>query len=126
MSNQFQSFDDFWPYYLREHGQSRTRAMHIAGTTLSMYCLLRAVTAVPFHERRGSSPLGWLAAAALAGYGPAWASHYFLEGNRPATFEHPLWSLMADLRMSWLWATGGLDDELRAARPRQIAARTRP
>jgi hypothetical protein len=118
MTKRFRSFDEFWPFYLREHGHSETRTLHIAGTTIGLACLLRALAAVPGaadRDGRHSGPVPWLVAAAVAGYGPAWVSHFFLEGNRPATFEHPLWSLLGDLRMSWLWATGGLDPELRTA-----------
>jgi hypothetical protein len=35
-----------------------------------------------------------------------------VEGNRPATFEHPVWSFVCDLRMFVLTLTGGIDAEL--------------
>ncbi len=99
----FETFDEFWPFYLREHSDPTTRALHIVGTSIA-----------------GLSLLGWLASRkksylllALAGsYGPAWLGHYAVERNRPATFDHPLWSLRADLRMYEMWMAGTLDAEL--------------
>jgi len=32
----FQSFAEFWPYYLSEHSKSLTRALHCAGTLLAI------------------------------------------------------------------------------------------
>jgi hypothetical protein len=58
--------------------------------------------------------LWWLLAAVpLAGYGFAWVSHFAVEGNRPATFRHPLWSLAADFKMWFLIASGQMCRELR-------------
>jgi hypothetical protein len=38
----------------------------------------------------------WLAGVPLCGYGCAWIGHFAFEKNRPATFRHPLYSLMGD------------------------------
>jgi len=46
-------------------------------------------------------------------YALAWLSHFFVEHNRPATFEHPVWSWWADQRMVFLMLTGGMAEELR-------------
>ncbi|MCA3277996.1 MAG: DUF962 domain-containing protein [Roseomonas sp.] len=104
MSEGFKSFAEFWPYYLQEHAKPATRALHFAGTGAGL--LLAFVALISGNY--------WLLLAALiCGYGPAWIGHYFIEKNRPATFRHPLWSLIADFRMFFFFITGRLGDELR-------------
>jgi hypothetical protein len=102
----YRSFRDFWPHYLREHSRPATRWLHYAGTGL---VLAFAAAALASGDWR------LLVAVPLAGYGFAWLSHAVVERNRPATFTYPLWSLAADFRMAWLWATGRLDSELAEA-----------
>lgn len=48
----------------------------------------------------------------IVGYGFAFVSHFAIEHNNPKTFEHPLWSLIADYRMLGLWLLGRLQPEL--------------
>ncbi|MFB0614186.1 DUF962 domain-containing protein [Aurantiacibacter poecillastricola] len=106
MSRQFTSFAEFWPYYLQEHSQPRTRALHYVGTTLVVALAFFAVITGRW----------WLLAMIpVAGYFFAWLAHFTVEKNRPATFTHPLWSLAADFRMWWLWLTGRLEPELERA-----------
>jgi hypothetical protein len=99
----FQSFQDFWPYYLAEHSQPATRALHAAGTIASLG-LIVALSAT--HK------WAWLPLALVVGYGAAWIGHFFIEHNRPATFQHPLWSFMGDYKMLALMLTGRLNAEL--------------
>ena len=102
----FEGYAEFWPHYLREHADPRTRAIHAAGTALGLALVLAGLLAGPW----------WLVPAGLvAGYGAAWLSHLLVERNRPATFSHPLWSLGSDLRMAWLMLTGRLGAELARA-----------
>jgi hypothetical protein len=100
------TFEEFWPFYLREHSRPATRALHLAGTTLS---LLIAVSAIALQRP------ALLLAALVCGYAFAWAGHFFVEHNRPATFKYPLWSFRADFRMWALALSGRLGPELQRA-----------
>ncbi|MTJ83577.1 MAG: DUF962 domain-containing protein [Telmatospirillum sp.] len=96
-------FDAFWPVYLAAHARPWTRRIHVTGTVLAALLLVRAAFGEP-----------WLALLApVAGYGLAWTAHGLIEGNRPATFGHPLWSFLGDLRMSALFLSGRLGHHLR-------------
>jgi hypothetical protein len=87
---QFASFREFYPYYLGQHRNRISRRLHVAGT---LAALALAALALALERWR------WLAAAPLAGYLPAWIGHCFFEGNSPATWQHPLYSLRADFAM---------------------------
>lgn len=100
------SYDAFWAHYLRAHRHPGARGLHYLGTALGT-----ATLAVALATRR------WrlLPLALVAGYAPAWIGHFAIEGNRPATFGHPFWSLFSDYRMVVLALSGRLDRALRAA-----------
>ena len=83
----FSSFREFYPYYLSEHRHPACRRLHFIGSALVLGCVALAVA---------TSNGWWLAAALLAGYGCAWAGHFFFEHNRPATFTHPVYSFVGD------------------------------
>jgi hypothetical protein len=48
----------------------------------------------------------------VVGYGFAWAGHFFVEKNRPASFRYPVYSLIGDFRLWALTASGRLGSEL--------------
>jgi len=85
--NIFHSFAEFYPFYLNEHRNRTCRRLHFIGSSLVL-----AVTAWVAV----SGNLLWLLALPVIGYGFAWVGHFGYEKNRPATFRHPLYSLMGD------------------------------
>lgn len=83
----FASFREFYPYYLSEHGHRTSRRLHFVGS-----CGVLAFLALAVVHRDAR----WLLAAPACGYGFAWVGHFAFEKNRPATFRHPVYSLMGD------------------------------
>lgn len=114
MSRSIETFADFWPYYLAQHRHPVCRLLHFMGTSGFIVMVVGALVIQP-------PGMPWiLLLAPVVAYGLAWVGHFFVEGNRPATFGHPFWSLAADFRMyGWmltgrLW-TGDLQDLVPAA-----------
>ena len=95
----FANYEEFFSFYLGEHSDPRNRAMHAAGTVLGLCTLV-----VPFAIGRPWYALLWPVVA----YGFAWAGHFLIEGNKPATFGHPCWSFISDFKMLGLMLTGRL------------------
>jgi hypothetical protein len=87
MSGTFQSFAEFYPFYLSEHQHPMCRRLHFVGSLLVLGCIALAIA---------TSDLWWLAVTPLCGYGLAWAGHFFFERNQPATFSYPFYSLAGD------------------------------
>jgi hypothetical protein len=140
MTERFQSFEEFWPYYLSEHRKPASRRLHFLGTSgFFAGCAASAVAspvrfplamagfaAVLAHgatREKDGRPLGHIAAmvalptlaspvlfpaGVVSAYACAWIGHFGIEKNRPATFQYPLWSFLADLRMWSHMARGQL------------------
>jgi hypothetical protein len=104
MNQPIDSYAVFWGHYLRAHRRPGTRAVHYLSTAIGLTLLIFAVVMADWRLAL---------AAPVVGYGLAWISHAAVEGNRPATFGHPIWSLGSDLRMLALFATGRLAPHLR-------------
>lgn len=166
-SERFQSFEEFWPYYLSEHRNPTSRRLHFLGTLGWMAGVAASTAAHPvrfplamtgfagvlWHGAQGEQDgpsLSHIAAmlaipSAVApvtfpsgvvfAYACAWAGHFGIEKNRPATFQYPLWSFLGDLRM-WshmargrLWSGDpleelGLEDKWRRVAPDDVALTT--
>lgn len=132
MSARIPDYEAFWPYYLHEHRDPRSRRLHFLGTTGWMAMV--AVSAVRKPVRFGLAMAGFGAAlwhglkrgegespsfphiaamivlptlaspvlfpaGVVFAYGCAWYGHFRIEGNKPATFKYPLWSLVSDWKM---------------------------
>lgn len=89
-SMKYNSFKEFYPFYLSQHQNSICRRLHIIGTSISLLLLLSFV--LTWHWK-------YLLLMPLCGYGFAWVGHFFFEKNKPATFSYPWYSLMGDFVM---------------------------
>lgn len=86
-SEGFNSFSEFYPFYLQEHADSTCRRLHFVGTSLVIAVFLFAIM---------TSQLIYLWAIPVVGYGFAWVGHFFFEKNKPATFKYPIYSFIGD------------------------------
>ena len=86
-TKQYQTFAEFYPFYLSQHQNNTCRRLHFTGSVLILsliaYCIYytwwQGLWFIP-----------------VIGYGFAWFGHFIFEKNRPATFTYPLYSLMGD------------------------------
>ena len=96
-SGRYQSFSEFYPFYIHEHSNQTCRRIHVVGSALVIVVAVVALLTMNTW---------WLLGMPLIGYGFAWVGHFFFEKNKPATFKYPLWSLMGDWRMFYETVTG--------------------
>jgi len=86
-SKQYNSFSEFYPFYLSEHSDINCRRLHFVGSALVLVVLVAAIAMQRWW---------WLLLLPVIGYGFAWAGHFVFEKNRPATFQYPMYSFMGD------------------------------
>lgn len=97
--SRYESFREFYPFYLSQHAHPVCRRLHVAGSLLVLAVLAYAAL----------SRQWWvLLALPVVGYGFAWVGHFVFERNKPATFQYPVYSLMGDWVMLWQVLTGRL------------------
>lgn len=87
MAQAYAHFRDFYPFYLGEHRNPTCRRLHFCGSALVLLTFIAVLL---------TGRLWGLILMPLFGYGFAWIGHFFFERNRPATFTHPLYSLLGD------------------------------
>ena len=95
--SRFNSFQEFYPFYLSQHADLVCRRLHVLGSLLVLAAL--AVVMV-------SGQWPYLLLVPLLGYGFAWVGHFVFEKNKPATFSHPIYSFMGDWVMLYQVLTG--------------------
>ena len=83
----FNSFAEFYPFYIAEHSNPICRALHYIGS-------FGVLAIVAYVMLTGNLKALWI--APIFGYGFAWDGHFFFEHNRPATFKYPFYSFMGD------------------------------
>ncbi|OUS25031.1 hypothetical protein A9Q99_22560 [Gammaproteobacteria bacterium 45_16_T64] len=83
----FDSFAEFYPFYLSEHQDITCRRLHFVGSLSVLAVLSYSII---------TGKLALLFALPLIGYGFAWIGHFVFEKNRPATFKYPVYSFLGD------------------------------
>ncbi|WP_068545374.1 DUF962 domain-containing protein [Thalassotalea crassostreae] len=86
-TKRYNSFAEFYPFYLSQHQDPTCRLLHYLGSTTALVILLYAIFS-------GQLKMLWL--PLVIGYGFAWVGHFVYEKNRPATFQYPLYSFIGD------------------------------
>lgn len=99
-----ETFEAFWPAYVRLHARPETQLAHLAGT-LSCGALLVAALV--------TRSVALAALAPLVDYLLAQGSHRLVERNRTTPWKHPAFHARAELRMARLVLAGRMAEETR-------------
>ena len=86
----YKNFEEFYPYYLKEHTKLGTRVTHFIGTSLFFVFLVMSIVMM--------DPM-YLVPTVIVPYAFAWVGHFFIEKNKPATFQYPGMSLRGDFTL---------------------------
>jgi hypothetical protein len=98
MDTKFNSFKEFYPFYLSQHSEVVCRTLHFIGTFMGLIFLVLVFTT--FDNK------WWAFASPLFGYGLGFIGHFGFEHNKPATFKNPFYSFGADILMFVQLLTG--------------------
>lgn len=91
-------YSEFWPWYLSQHTRTGTKILHLVGLSLWLLLMISGMVLGNFF-------LGF-ASGVLCSYSCAFVSHLIFEHNNPATFKHPIYSIISDFRMAYYFITG--------------------
>lgn len=98
----FQTFKQFWPFYLSQHQNKTCRVLHYIGTTIGIMLCSYFI----HHELYLAIPLSF-----VPGYAFAWTGHFGFEHNKPATFKYPFYSFAGDFVMLYYFFHGKIAEE---------------
>ena len=88
--SKFNSFKEFYPFYLSEHSKPLTKLLHAIGSIFVIGLIIFTLFSYKWKI---------LFFVPFVGYGFAWISHFFIEKNKPATFKFPFYSFIGDWMM---------------------------
>ncbi len=88
---QFNSFKEFYPFYLAQHSNTICRKLHFVGLLLGIAWLF-----VVLYTGLNS---WYILLSFLSGYGFGFIGHFMFEKNKPATFKNPFYSFAGDIKM---------------------------
>ncbi len=118
------SFKEFWPLYLSQHSNPKTRMWHYAGTLLGVFTF-SLVFGFQYARNSGLEALILaLFAQVVATYGVLFASHWIIEGNQPVVlnsvgkqksqlFKEMYWAALGNFRILWLALNERVAEEYR-------------
>jgi hypothetical protein len=101
--NKINSFNEFWPEYLRAHTSPASRAFHVAGILLSLATAVALISC---------GMVFFLVVAVVPAQLGAWIGHKLSPRKDIVSAEHPDWAALADVKMCALAVTGRLGREL--------------
>ena len=87
MKKEYQTFSEFYPFYLSQHANRTCRRLHFIGSLLVLFLIAYIIYTASWTL---------LFLVPVTGYGFAWVGHIFFEKNRHATFTYPLYSWIGD------------------------------
>jgi len=87
MEKKYQTFAEFYPFYLSQHQHTVCRRLHYVAAGIIVFLVAYILWSSQWS-------LLWL--VPVIGYGFAWTGHFFFEKNKPATFTYPFYSLLGD------------------------------
>jgi hypothetical protein len=101
--SKIENYAEFWDFYVQEHSQPLNRTLHFIGTSL-------AVLLLTFFIWRGV--WFYFPVCLIVGYGFSWVGHFFIEKNKPASFQYPFWSFISDYKMLFFMVLGKMKGEV--------------